>query len=61
MGNTDWKSFVLTGVGAAVVSYVGYVAAGYFNCPVVDDWRVIGTAGAVGAVLGSKSDELLRK
>jgi hypothetical protein len=58
---SDWKTFVLTGVGASVVSYLCYTGAEYFECPVKEHWAVVGTTGALGALLGSGADAHLRK
>ena len=58
---TDWKTFVLTGVGATVFSFICYNGAEYFECPVKSHWAVVGTTGAMGAFLGSGVDAHLRK
>jgi len=58
---TDWKTFVLVGCAATVVSAASYYGAEYLVCPVREHWAVVGTTGAMGAFLGSKLDNHLRK
>lgn len=49
----SWKNYVTTGLQAGLAVAVAHSLAAYTNCPVADHWATIGTAGAVGSIIGA--------
>ena len=67
---TDWKTFVLIGVGASAVSALNYFLTesssktykiGNTEINFEYPWQFIGINGAIGAFLGSSFDIYLKK
>lgn len=49
----SWKNYVATGLQAGLAVAVVHSLSVFTKCPVADHWATIGTAGAVGSVVGA--------
>ena len=49
----SWKNYVATGVQAGLAVAIAHSLAVLTKCPVSDHWATIGTAGAIGSVVGA--------
>lgn len=47
----NWKTYLITGVSFGVASMVVQSFATYTQCPLANDWKTIGGAGALSSFI----------